>query len=74
MPKLNKNILLILFIIIILYGLSWVMYAVTYSGDKQVVLQHYGGLNTYTWEQQNADSQKVLAILKYIQPHIFFHF
>ena len=33
--------------ILILYGLSWVSYAVKYSNDKQVILRNYGGITTY---------------------------
>jgi len=48
MAKRTKKLFsIILILFVILYGLSWVVYGFKYSHYSQIVLQHYGGLNTY---------------------------
>ena len=45
--KLSTILTLFVAVIVILYGLSWAAYGLKYSRDRQIVLQHYGGLTTY---------------------------
>lgn len=42
----SKPALFIIFILV-LYGLSWALYGLQFSHDSQIVLQHYGGIDTY---------------------------
>ncbi len=43
----KRFLIFTILVIVILYVLSWVIYDVEYSNNRLIVLQHYGGLNTY---------------------------